>query len=355
MIGFVIYVHLLRLLAPLLLLTVLCGSAAVVMGRTVPRAAQLVFMQRAGYDASIFVIDIERGTRAALFTVPPALPADLPRLSADGQRIIFEFWAESGLALRALDLARRSLYATDPALQDRLPGWSPDGTQIAFWSNRMSPSVRSNRWQNWNFYVVDVNTTTIRQITSSLSLLPYHLPLWSPDSQRILLNYWRPNQGAGMYLVELATGSTRTLTGEIETGSDLAWSPDSAHIAFRANPNRDSEIYLLHVETNTIENLTDHAGNDFEPAWSPDGRQIAFTSNRDGRGEIYVMNADGSQVRRITAGGGWHPIWSPDGTRIAYMSSRTGNNAYHVVNVDSSADQFVIDTQQHALLGWLAP
>ena len=343
----------LRIAAWIIAFTLMVEGAVIVLGRREVDPGQIVFMRRAGYDASIYVLDTAHMTERTLFTVPPALPADLPKLSRDGQHIAFELWGAGGLAIQALDTQKQVLYTTDPSLQDRLPSWSPDGTRLAFWSNRLTPEIRNQRWQNWNFYLYDLTSQQIQPMTELFSILPYNIPLWSPDGQYILLNYWRPVTGAGMFIINVATGELHQVDGAIETGSDLVWSRDSSRIAFRANPDGNSEILLMSIITGDISNLTEHPANDFEPAWSPDGERLTFTSNRTGRGEIYVMNPDGSQLEQITHDGGWHPVWSPDGTQIAFLSNRGGHTAYYVTRLDGSNVRYLANSDQHTLLGWL--
>jgi Tol biopolymer transport system component len=343
----------LRLASATFALIVCAGAAAVLSGRADPDPGQLVFIRRAGFDASIYVLDSLHMTERTLFTVPAALPADLPKLAPGGQRIAFELWGEGGLAIQALDSDLRTLYLTEPTLQDRLPAWSPDGAQIGFWSNRTSPSPRRSRWQNWNFFLYDVTTQHMHALTELHNVLPFNLPMWSPDGRYILLNYWRPGVGAGTSVIETRTGNAQSIDDVIASGSELAWSPDGQRIAFRANPGGNTEVVVLDMRTRTVINLSNHPARDFEPVWSPDGTQIAFTSTRDGRGEIYVMNADGSQPRRVTHGGGWRALWSSDGAQIAFISDRTGDTAYHVIDVDGTDSRFLAPTDQQNLLGWL--
>ena len=94
-----------------------------------------------------------------------------------------------------------------------------------------------------------------------------------------------------------------------------------------------SDIALFDLDGNVVSQLTDWAGAESFPQWSPDESSIAFYSDRDraadeGQWDVFVMNADGSNVVRVTGGGGgtW-PTWSPDGSRVAYVS---GTSLYSV-------------------------
>jgi Tol biopolymer transport system component len=53
-----------------------------------------------------------------------------------------------------------------------------------------------------------------------------------------------------------------------------------------------------------------NTGNNSDPAWSPDGLKLAFTSDRGtGTLQIWTMNADGTALRKLTAGtdADWRP------------------------------------------------
>lgn len=341
---------------------VLLAGAAVVLGRALPDPGQAVFLARVGSASRIITIDSVRGVRVRLFPAPPYLSADLPRLSPDGQRVVYEILDENGMALIAYDSARRSLYRTAEGVQDRLASWSPDGKQLAFWSNRASPNLRSRRWQNWNFYILSVDDGAIRAITDDLSILPFGVPLWSPDGRQILLNYWRAGVGSSLYRVDVAAGLLTRVTGAIETGSDLGWSHDGARVIFRSNPGGNNEVLIMEMATGALTNLTGNPANDFDPAWSHDGARISFTSTRGvtlvrgarAAGDIYVADADGGGVRRLTEGGAWRPMWSADSAQLAFLSARAGRPAYYVIDSDGGEVRYLADAGRYTLLGWLA-
>lgn len=75
----------------------------------------------------------------------------------------------------------------------------------------------------------------------------------------------------------------------------------------------------------------------FNPHWSSDGKRIVFESTRDGRSAIYTIRADGSELRKLTAGeDDGQPRWSSDGTKIVFYSGREGHMQLYVMNADGS-------------------
>jgi serine/threonine protein kinase/tetratricopeptide (TPR) repeat protein len=116
------------------------------------------------------------------------------------------------------------------------------------------------------------------------------------------------------------------------------WSPDGKKLAFSMGVHGYSGVTLFDPVTRETELLIVPGK---EPRWSPDGRYIAFvrdrqalrleelaTAERKDRGrwvkdeEVWVMNADGTEPRRLAAGG-W-PSWSQDSTCV-YCQSRAND------------------------------
>ena len=82
-------------------------------------------------------------------------------------------------------------------------------------------------------------------------------------------------------------------------------------------------LWLLDIESGSSYRLTAGVKTDTSPAWSPDGKQIAFLSTRDGSPQVYVIPVDGGEAKPLTSmqqpiGGG--PVWSPDGKYLAFTA-----------------------------------
>jgi dipeptidyl aminopeptidase/acylaminoacyl peptidase len=113
-------------------------------------------------------------------------------------------------------------------------------------------------------------------------------PAISPDGRWSVVQVTRPDydrdkQASHLWLVA-TDGRTppRQLTSARSAESGVAWSPDSATIAFSARRDGDeaSQIYLLDIaqggEARAVTSISTGARM---PVFSPDGSRIAFTSN----------------------------------------------------------------------------
>jgi TolB protein len=136
----------------------------------------------------------------------------------------------------------------------------------------------------------------------------------------------------------------------------LSFSPDGLLIA--DNLIGQPGIWVANADGSDLRQLTNGV-NDAFPDWAPDGRQIAFAGtiapsaracspDRSYYGcprDLYTMNADGTDIRRVTSGGGVsHPVWSPDGRQIAFTTS-SGPSMIAVINADGTAERIIARTK----------
>ncbi|MEP7271602.1 MAG: S9 family peptidase [Acidobacteriota bacterium] len=244
--------------------------------------------------------------------------------------------------------------------------FSPDGSKIAYsvTSNDLTGVPYSQLW------LVDVATgqsTRVGEETSRGSQ-----PVWSPDGHSIA--YMGSTGGKSGLIVARGDGTSPAWVADVagtnssaltNTGSTLAWSPDSKSIAYvhatagpetknatgdpmvitrflykptlsegntRFNDNRRLHIFLLDVATGRSRQLTDGVSDEHSLDWSPRGDEIVFVSNREPDADQFFNNdlftvrvADGT-IRRLTTteNAEYRPVWSPDGRTIAYEGTRRG-------------------------------
>ena len=151
---------------------------------------------------------------------------------------------------------------------------------------------------------------------------------FSPDGREVAVVTPGADAGDGLAIVEVATGTSRTVPLPRRPGgggpSSVSWSPDGRRLAYTA-PLRSGEeppweLATVRVDGTHRRRLTrGRPGDDFDAAdWSPDGQTIAYSRGQmviegirpDGRGRRVLF---GRRLRTIAR----DPEWSPDGRRLA--------------------------------------
>jgi Tol biopolymer transport system component len=238
-------------------------------------------------------------------------------------------------------LESRGLFLVNPdgSGRTRIPGttgsdhnaaWSADGTQIVFESTR--------RTGDYELYAMSGNGSHVRELTFSPSFDAD--AAWYPDGTRIAFESDRAGN-VDVWRMRSDGGSQTRLTDSPAFDGDPAVSPDGTRIAFTTERDGNREVYMMNADGSGQQRLTNTGGRvsspafdsvDENPSWSPDGTRIAFDSTRDGNWELYVMNADGSGQTRLTDHPALdaRPVWSPDGRLIAFESERVGRGLRRV-------------------------
>jgi serine/threonine-protein kinase len=112
-------------------------------------------------------------------------------------------------------------------------------------------------------------------------------------------------------------------------------SPDSGEVLFV----QDRDIWVLTVATRTTRRLFATPVTEQSPTFSPDGRWIAYEGDDGGRQQVYVRPYPDLGQRIAVGGGGRHPRWSRDGRQFFYLTDRpSGESVITAVDVDTRTE-----------------
>jgi dipeptidyl aminopeptidase/acylaminoacyl peptidase len=222
-----------------------------------------------------------------------------PELSPDGRWVAYTVretnWDENAyeteiwLADAASGTTRQ---LTNAKKSSQSPAWSPDGTRIAFISDR------TDKKQIYLINPLAGEAETLTTLEDGVSSFA-----WSPDGKSIAYTATEPKSAAikdrekkygefevvdqdhrmtHLFVIDVQTRATRTLTSGAFTVGAFQWSPDGKSIAFDHRINADpanggsADISIVAVADAAIRKLVTQEGPDAHPVWSPDGSRIAF-------------------------------------------------------------------------------
>src|SRR6267378_4515363 len=114
----------------------------------------------------------------------------------------------------------------------------------------------------------------------------------------------------------------------LKSVSDPQLSPDGKWVAYTVSTpslqdNRNvARVWVVEVATGTSRQLTGGPGSDRQPRWSPDGKTLAFVSTRDSGAQVWVLPIGGGDARKVShvPDGVSDPLWLPDGSGLLVVS-----------------------------------
>jgi dipeptidyl aminopeptidase/acylaminoacyl peptidase len=284
-----------------------------------------------------------------------------PEISPDGRRVAYtvretnwddnaydtQIWladATTGV-LRQLTNAKKS---------SQSPAWSPDGTRLAFISDR------TDKRQLYLINPLGGEAEALTSLDEGVGSFA-----WSPDGKTIAYTATETKSAAlkdrdktfgefqiveqdyrmtHLFVLDLATRATRTLTSGPFTVGAFAWSPDGRSIAFdhrvNASPasSGSADISIVTVADAVVRKLVTQDGPDTRPVWSPDGSRIAFESAMANPAHYYtnsfiaIVPASGGAPAALSSAFDEHPsivAWKATGIYFS-ASARTYSYLYRL-------------------------
>ena len=254
----------------------------------------------------------------------------LPNWSPDGRRLVLTSRNTGGTEpLYEFDLQteklRRLFACRAPCLGDDEPVYSPDGRKVAF--IRALGPIENDLPSDCGFWIGDLSTGKVEQVTSNASCDREYFLRWSPDGAK--LTYWRWREepvgnttGTAVFVMAADGTGERQLTDWSMFAGDADWSPDGKWIVFSTHPlpafNFElvvSDLYRMHPDGSGLEQLTQYESADLratQPRYSPDGDWIVFTTVTPSSRSLSVIPAEGGEPIVIAEGEIYtHGTWQP--------------------------------------------
>jgi TolB protein len=261
---------------------------------------KLAFVGKAGGFKEIYISDFD-GQNIRKITKDRSLALS-PRLSPQGDRLIFSSYKDGGPKLYLLNLATGTMEAISAREGLNIGGsWAPDGKRIA-----LTLTIKGDA----DIYTIDPSGKLLDRITDHWGIDVS--PSFSPDGTRMAFVSNRAGSPQ-IYVTDIAKGKREErLTFDGKYNTSPSWS-SLDRIAFTSMKDGYFQIFTMNPDGSQLRQLTSGPANSEDPCWSPDGRYIVFSSNREGAYHIWLMNGNGQNQRRLIfmEGEQTAPGWSP--------------------------------------------
>jgi Tol biopolymer transport system component len=196
---------------------------------------------------------------------------------------------------------------------------------------RLALDIRDQDSDIWTW---DLTRHTLTRLTFDAAV--DMLPIWTPDSRRIIFASLRGGAANLFWHAADGTGADQRMTTSANAQSPSSASPDGASVlGSESLPNTATDLMRFGLDgaassgaepaepltSKPAEALLQTKFDELNPDFSPDGRYFAYESNESGRAEIYVRPYPKVNDGRwqVSTGGGTRPAWARNGAELFYV------------------------------------
>jgi tricorn protease len=192
-------------------------------------------------------------------------------LSPTGSHAVFE--AHGEIFLVPADQGEAQNLTHTSGVAERDPAWSPDGRWIAYFSDESG---------EYALHLHSSDGPEVRKIGLGNPPSFFYSPQWSPDGRFISYVDARLN----LWYADTQTGALKKIDTDYYVSPfrnfDVAWSPDSAWIAYtRQLPSRMHALFLFSLSSGKTTQVTDGLSDVRYPVFDHGGNYLYFTSSVD--------------------------------------------------------------------------
>jgi len=197
--------------------------------------------------------------------------------------------------------------------------WSPDDSELLV-VNAPAANTRTSVWR------VNVKSGQRTQISPEGNSAVWRAPMYSPDGRYVYVLSNRDSETLRLWRGELANGTWKPITAEIDDLESFALSPDGRTIAAVFDSTTSSRVELLDASTFKVRWAPKLPAGQLiprPPAWRPDSSEVAFSlSSLRTFADVFSVNARTGAVERWTKSefGAFDPDTLPEPEIVRWKS-----------------------------------
>jgi Tol biopolymer transport system component len=205
--------------------------------------------------------------------------------------------------------------------------WAPDGHTIAF----VAKKGPRDAVFLWDLYDKELKQTLEFEELEVIESLD-----WAPDSRRLALVGTGDGQ-SDIYVLDVAAGQLRQLTGTPQRDDYPAWSPDGTRLAFSAKQQGQFDLKVYDFQSGKTQTLVAGPTDDLWSQWMPEGNKLLFVSTREGINDLFLYHLDEGQEYRLTRtiSGIMTPALSDDGKQLVLVTYYHGRQELYCMELPS--------------------